>query len=342
MIRELQEDQYTKAWREFDGSPLQSWAWGDVKKGKWGVERIGIFDNEELISIATLFYRQFPYPKITRLLGLKRFVYIPRGIAVMSSSNIQKALSEIGKYLEDKNVSFILIDPELNFFINDWNRTLKDSLEKERWEAVGETFQPNQTNIIMLDKSEEELFASFRPKWRRNIKKAKRQGVVIKEVENLKGVREFYSILRTVSERNKFGIHPQEYFEKIWNEMVKDRLVRIFSAYLKGNVVASYLLLLNEKVAYEVYGGVTKQGRDCEASFLLKWEVIKQMLVSKKIIYDQWGVSPKDATKHPLLGISYFKSGFGGEYKQLLPQYGKVYNQFSFSIYRLFRQLRFI
>ena len=77
------------------------------------------------------------------------------------------------------------------------------------------------------------------------------------------------------------------------------------------------------------------KGRDYETSFLLKWDIIRKMRDEGKVYYDQWGVAPKDSESHPLKGISYFKSGFGGRYVEFLPQYGKVYNKLGYWIYKL-------
>jgi lipid II:glycine glycyltransferase (peptidoglycan interpeptide bridge formation enzyme) len=74
------------------------------------------------------------------------------------------------------------------------------------------------------------------------------------------------------------------------------------------------------------------------ANYLLKWEGIKHAIVMGKKSYDQWGVAPKIEGvydhKHPLFNISQFKSGFGGEDVEFLPQFVKVFNPLAYRFYR--------
>lgn len=338
MIKKVSKKEYTDFWRKNKGSCMQSWAWGEFKSYAWDVERLGIYLDNSLVSIVSVHIRKLPFSFLTKFMGINSFAYIPRGLVVDDVSITQKALDELDNYLKKMKISFVLIDPENNVFEKNWNEYLREALEKNGWKKEGVTIQPNQTNMIRIDKSDDELFQSFRPKWRRNIKKAKRHGLKAIDVNDESAVKKFYSILIDVGKRTDFKCHGLSYFQKMWNELKKDDEIRIFTAELKGEVLASYLILVGENVVYETYGGSTLKGRDYEASFLLKWEVIKKMRDEGKVYYDQWGVAPKDIKNHPLEGISYFKSGFGGEYIEFLPQYIKVYNKRGYKIYKMLKK----
>jgi len=338
MIKQISKREYINFWRRNNGSCLQSWAWGQFKSYAWRVERLGIFAGEKLISVVSVHIRKLPFSSLIKLSGITGFAYIPRGLAVNDVSNIQKALTEIDHYLKEMKVAFVLIDPENNVFIEDWNDKFREALKNVGWQKEGITIQPNQTDIIKIDKSDEELFKSFRPKWKRNINKAKRHGVEIFDIEDGSAVAKFYSVLTDVGKRTDFKCHEMSYFQNMWQELRKDDEIRIFTAELKGEVLASYLILVGENIVYETYGGSTLRGREFEASFLLKWEIIKKMRDEGKIYYDQWGVAPKNVKDHPLEGISYFKSGFGGEYVEFLEQYKKIYNKKVYKIYQLFKR----
>ena len=246
-------------------------------------------------------------------------------------------MNELSEYYKNK-VAFILFDPENNLDVESWNDSFKEALMSDGWMVGGITLQPNQTDIIEMNKTEEELFSKVRSKWRRNIRKAERQGVEIVEVEDLQGIEEFYKVISSVEKRGKFKAHSLEYYKKMWEELSKENIIKVYNAIYKDEVVATNLVLLNDTGAYEIYGGATKKGRDCEASYLLKWEIIKRLQVSGIRYYDQWGVAPKDEKDHPLTGISYFKSGFGGKYVEFLPQYVKVFSRIGYRIYKTFKK----
>ena len=54
----------------------------------------------------------------------------------------------------------------------------------------------------------------------------------------------------------------------------------------------------------EPYGGMTAQGAESRANYLLKWEAIRTSREQGAVTYDMWGLSHE--------GIEQFKSGFGG------------------------------
>ena len=202
MIKRLGENDYKNFWRKFHGSPLQSWSWGELKKDTWDIERIGVLRNKTVIAVITLMYRKLPLRTLTRIFGFESFAYIPRGFA--SNSDIGYAINELSNYLNRKKVAFSLIDPENNFGVDKWNEKFAKELKENDWKEAGVTIQPNQTDLIRIDYGEDEMYKRLRPKWRRNIRKAERQGVKIQEVENITGVNDFYKIISDVKDRTSF------------------------------------------------------------------------------------------------------------------------------------------
>ncbi|MDD3648016.1 MAG: peptidoglycan bridge formation glycyltransferase FemA/FemB family protein [Candidatus Dojkabacteria bacterium] len=344
MIKPIGEKQYKSAWRQFGGSPLQSWGWGEVKSYNWQVERIGIWEDDELVSVVSIHLRKFPLQRIVGLLGLSGFAYIPRGFPVKKADHIHYAIEELTAYLMGKGIAFALIDPEKDLRVADWNDKMKSALEDSDWKAAGETIQPNWTDVIRIDRSEEDLLQNIRSKWRRNIRKAERHGVKVRELEGKGSVDKFYKVIVSVKQSTSFKTHDLKYFQRIWDKMSEEDLVKIYAAEHKGVTIAAYLVLVNDYQAYELYGGATPKGRDVEASYLLKWEIIKRLAIGdkraasgNKRFYDQWGAAPKGDQNHSLSGISYFKSGFGGEHVEMLSQYVKVYRKLGYSVYKFTR-----
>lgn len=335
MIKPIPKDEYYEAWRRFNGSPLQSWQWGELKSETWEVERLGVFQKEELLSVITIFMRKFPLSALTKVLGFEYMAYIPRGIAIQGIKYFPKVIKELSEYIRKKRVGFVLLDPEKDLLIEGWNKEFKKALKSEGWRVAGTSIEPNQTNVVRIDKEDEKLFAAMKPKWRRNIKKAIRHGVEVRESCDSRAVDEFYSVISEVAKHTDFKIRSKEYFKKMWEVLSQDGLIRIFIATSGEEIISTYLVLVTDNAAYEVYGGATKKGRDLEASYLLKREIMRAMKAGGRKFYDHWGVAPKDSDRHPLSGISYFKSGFGGKYVQLLPQYVKVLNPFAYLGYKV-------
>jgi len=335
MLKTISKEEYIKAWHEFNGSSLQSWQWGEFKSKTWKVERYGFYEKDEILGCVTLFIKEFPFPFLTSLFGYNSFVYIPRGFPVNDSKNINSFLKELDDFIKMKKFAFVVLDPGLNLLDKRWNGNFKNALKLNGWLKNGTTIQPNQTNIINLSKTEEEIYSNMKPKWKRNINKAKRHGVKITELKEDNAVEKFYGIISEVSKNTDFKIHSKEYFSDMWEKLKVDNLIRIFIAETNNKLLASYLIITSDNSACEIYGGANTLGRNLEAGYLLKWEIMKQIKKEGKLYYDQWGVAPKDYLNHPLSGITYFKEGFGGEYIQLLPQYVRVYSRVLFRLYEL-------
>lgn len=338
MLKKIYKQIYHKKWEEFLGSPVQSWAWGEVKHAYgWDVERFAVYKENEIVSVVSVLLRRFPLSSFVSLLGFKQFAYIPRGFAVKDEKYFKTALKSLEEYYKDK-AAFIIIDPDRPFGTNKWNESFKSALDELEWAKSGVSIQPNQTNVIDIKRSEKELISSFRPKWRRNLRKAQRQGVRVYEAKDKDGVSDFYQVISSVERSTKFVAHSEEYFLKMWEEMKKDGLIRIFIAERKSELLSAYLVLVNKDAGFEVFGGSTKIGRDLEASYLLKLEIMCRLSEDGKQFYDQWGVAPKGEENHPLSGISYYKSGFGGAYVDFLPQYVKIFNKIGYLLYKMFKR----
>lgn len=131
------------------------------------------------------------------------------------------------------------------------------------FQSDGITIQPNQSNVIDLEKSKEDLFMSLSSSTRNRIRKAKKVGkcsVIKYEYDSVKELSSaigdiddnkvvnvdsgngqtpvdiLYEQLKNVAERTGFDIHPKAYFQRIWDELGPSRMVAIFVVYLnKGD-----------------------------------------------------------------------------------------------------------
>lgn len=340
MIKKIDKDQYREFWENHNGSVLQSYQWGELKSDYWNLERLGFFAKEKLVGIVTLFIREIPYQKFLKYLKINKFGYIPRGPIVDNMDNINEFIADLSLYFEKSSLDFVLLDPGKNFSLKNWDEILKQSLVGNNWQESGTTIQPNQTDIIKIKDLEDDVLKSFKTKWRRNARKAKKHGVKISKGKTIEDVRRFYIPLKSVAQRGSFNVRSQKYFEKMWKYLKKDNLIDLFIAEAENKTIASYLVVKNKEIAYELYGGATLKGRDLEASFLLKQKILESMREENIELYDQWGVAPKGEKDHPLSGISYFKKGFGGDYVQFLPQYAMVNSIVAFKSYKFFSKFR--
>jgi len=138
-------------------------------------------------------------------------------------------------------------------------------------------------------------------------------------------------------------MHGKPYFERVW-QYLSGRMARIYLAEFENRIVGAYFVAYDNLTAYELYGGVTKAGRDVEAGYLLKWKAILGAQELGKTTYDHWGIAPRDKTgayesRHELASISNFKAGFGGSDVSFLPTRVLVRNPLKFKLFKSLNSL---
>jgi len=145
-------------------------------------------------------------------------------------------------------------------------------------------------------------------------------------------------VMQEVFKNTKYLAREKKYFQTVWEQMSAVSCAHIFTAGVNGNTVGTYLVLNDVKGAYELYGGVSHEGRKVEAGYLLKWEAVRFFKSIGKVSYDHWGVAPKTASgvyqqDHELYQISLFKQGFGGNYHEFPDPRVQVLNDWKYKMF---------
>lgn len=326
-IKEIDKDKYLTYEKMFSVHPLQSYAWGELKKPNWQPLRIEISKEEEAISIVTILTRNIP------IVG-KRFGYIPRGIFVKESKDFKEVLEELKSYSNEVGLTHLMIDPDINFnrSKNGLNGRLpiEEALISSGFKECGDQIQPNRTVILDLSKSEEELLADMRSKHRQYIRKSERNGIRIRQ-GGKSDIDAFCSIIKDISKQRGYLLHDSDYYKKVWKEFGQNTV--LFIAEKGKEVLGSYFLLLSSKNAYEMYGGCNRDGNKLLANYLLKWTAIRHCKKIGKRFYDQWGAE----FKYP--GLVQFKEGFGGKIIEYPKQYVYINKSVGWNVYKVFEKV---
>jgi lipid II:glycine glycyltransferase (peptidoglycan interpeptide bridge formation enzyme) len=327
---------YMDQFQKYDLDLLQSWQWGQIKDNEW--EPIRLFIDEVPVN---LLIRKLP------LLN-KYFGYIPRGFNPQTISS--EWLNDLTLYCsKELNLSHLIIDPNLA-----QNSEYESLFGELGFKTSGKTIQPNQTNVIDLTRSDHDLWMDLRASTRRNIKKSsERFGCKVeKHKSGEEAIKRFNAVNAQINTRNKFIKHSSDYFSNVWKILSNSSMAKIFIVTHDNKDIAAYFLAYTTKQAFELYGGVTDEGKPLRAGHTLKWECIKDAKASGLIKYDQWGVArflkdpkqPENKQKwyfdpHDELSyISEFKSSFGGTYTEFMPQQTMVFHKPSFLFFYILQK----
>ncbi len=262
---------------DYQGHPLQLWGWGGVKASHgWQTDRQILFnESDEFLAGGQLLVRRFPWP-------LGSLVYLPRGPIGKQSD----FLAKITDYAKRKHRAMaVVVEPdELEFPIIDG------------WYQSEHRILANQTIILDLKKSEEELLADMAKKTRQYIKKSTRE-VTLKPIKTKEGIAECSRVYRQTARRAQFQIHQESYYYDIFEKLGDNNL--ILGAYQEGELLAFLWVVLSAETVYELYGGTTDRGRTTRANFALKWLMIQKT--------KEWGLARYDFGGLIDGGVSDFK-----------------------------------
>ncbi|MFN4212806.1 MAG: lipid II:glycine glycyltransferase FemX, partial [Microgenomates group bacterium] len=199
---------------------------------------------------------------------------------------------------------------------------------------------PQWTQILDINKSQEELLKNMHPKTRYNIRLAQKKGVTVMEMSDERGFEIFSKLYFETCKRQKYFGHNLKYHQIVWDNL-KEKIAHILIAFYKNQPLAAYQIWIFKDTAYYVYGGSSQQHKNLMASNLLMWEVIK--FAQKKGVkeFDMWGSLPPDySLNHPWAGFTRFKQGYGGKFVEMVGSFDLVVNKELFRFYNLAYRLR--
>ncbi|HEX6196894.1 MAG TPA: peptidoglycan bridge formation glycyltransferase FemA/FemB family protein [Jiangellaceae bacterium] len=320
---------------------LQTPAWGDVKR-EWRAESVGWFDGDALTGTALVLYRQAP--RIRRYLA-----YLPEGPAIdwadAADTDLARWLDPLVAHLKKRGAFGVRMGPPVP--VRRWSAsTVKAAFADENTSSL-RAVEPDETNphgstlaaelrrlgwrqqsadggfsagqpqyvfqIPLAGRTEDDLLKGFNQMWRRNIKKADKEGVTV-ELGTADDLRAFHDLYVETAERDHFKPRPFTYFQGMWDAMTReapDRL-RLYLARHDGDLVAATTMVRVGEHAWYSYGASSTKKREVRGSNAVQWRMIRDALADGCTVYDMRGITDTLDEDDPHVGLIRFKLGTGG------------------------------
>ncbi|MCX6345944.1 MAG: peptidoglycan bridge formation glycyltransferase FemA/FemB family protein [Armatimonadetes bacterium] len=302
------------------GDLMQSFEWGDLKaKSGWKPVRVFAEKDGDIVAAASLLKRSIP--KVGRCI-----MYASRG-PVLDTQNLLlvESFTAYLKQIAIKNKAILLkIDPPV---------PIEDAVSEANLRKVGfvplalKGFGGTQPKCVMqLDlagRSEEDLLASFKPKWRYNIRLAEKKGVTVNMDCDRSELGAFYEILKETCERDGFLVRGLGYFQDMWDALAPAGYMKLVLTYYEGKAVAGAIAYIFGDKAMYTYGASSNEHRNVMPNHLMQWTMIKWAREQGCKWYDFRGVSPKkgDGSDDHLQGLNRFKDGFSPRFVEYIGEY---------------------
>lgn len=333
---------------------LQTPAWARVKQ-EWRSESIGWSlpgsPDGELVGVALVLYRQLP--RVKRYLA-----YLPEGPVIdWESEDLAAWLVPMAQHLRERGAFGIRIGPPVltrrwtaaqvkEGIADDGVTSLTSLPPSERsqsgarvvsqlrelgWRPQGASGgfaagQPQYNFWIPLrdeddkQRTEEDVLGGMNQQWRRNIKKAAKEGVVVSMSTTATSgfdddLAAFHHLYAHTAERDHFTPRPLAYFRTMFEALGgedADR-IRLYLARHEGDLVAATIWIRVGAHTWYSYGASSTDKRDVRGSNAVQWQMIRDAIAAGAAVYDLRGITDTLAGDDPHIGLIQFKVGTGGE-----------------------------
>ena len=365
ILKEIDKDTHVEFLKNYQTfSFLQLPCWAEVKSG-WKSKSVGWFDERKLVCVGLILIRNIPKTKWS-------LFYLPEGPVLDPdyAKNVVDWLTPLRDFAKESGAFNLKLGPQVT--INTWSaatiksaisdnvyRQFKDvdpdrvnpfgheigtklrNLGGKQIETDGEGFGDVQPSFVFAidvqDKSDGELLASFSQEWRRNIKKAEKNEVKVRQA-SFGDLETFHTLYKETAKRDKFTPRPLNYFKQMWKSLNENSNnlaeMRLYIAEQENICHAACLWVRVGKHVWYTYGASSTSGRELRPSNAIQWQMMRDARDAGASIYDMRGIAATLNEKSPLFGLLRFKIGTGGKVIQYVGEWDFVLKPL---IYKAFR-----
>ena len=182
--------------------------------------------------------------------------------------------------------------------------------------------------ILDLKKSEEEILAGASQGFRRKLRKAKKNNIVVETSKDPKEIKTFYDIQLQTAKRNHFYAFSESFLTKQFSAFAKNNEALLFIAKTEtGEILAENFMIFYGSEASYHYGVSSDLGTKYSAAPLLHIAAMTEARKRNIERYNLWGIVGLEEKNHRFYGVSEFKRSFGCSELKYTPAHDLVVNK---------------
>jgi len=274
-IDEARRDFWDAEIAKFENAhPLNAYGWGKVRAiDGWAPTYLMAKRENKITGAVMLLTKTIP------LLGLS-IMYAPRGpvFELSDTETLRTLLSRIRKEAIRHNAIFLRIDPSIRE--SDLAKHSDVFAEEgfihltHRW-----TFWNTPRDVYRIDLTKspnaKELFNTLDRQARKAVRKAEKQGILIRKAISLIELNVFYDIFKQFSVDKGFMSRKYEYQKCLWDEFISRGNGELFLAIYQQHIIGGLLILSFGRKCLAMHMGTPNRFSHLRTNDACVWEAIK-------------------------------------------------------------------
>ena len=330
---------------------LQTWEWAQVK-AKYGwipMPFVWRDDSGNILAATMILKKKILNRGFAARLSI---LYAPKGPLLdwKNTALRTRVLNDLQSFAKQQSAIFLKIDPDIVLgrgvpnsggdVLDNSGQAARSELTRRGWVYSSDQIQFQNTVLIDLSASEEEMLARMKPKTRYNVRLAEKKGITVRTgtVDDLSML---YKMYAETSIRDGFVIRDENYYITVWKLFMQNVECLTLNvptcipliAEVNNEPVAAIFLFMFAGRAYYVYGMSHNAHREKMPTYLLQWEAMKRAKANGCSAYDLWGAPEEINESDSMWGVYRFKEGLGGEVVRTLGAYDFAPNKFWYKLY---------
>jgi lipid II:glycine glycyltransferase (peptidoglycan interpeptide bridge formation enzyme) len=260
-----------------------------------------------------------------------RYLMIPYGPTIRGDK--KACLDSVLKSAKQAGFDFVRLEPI-------------GSLDADDLKALGgrqiSEVDPQHTQLINLEKSEEDLRMDMRSGHRNPVNTAAKRGVKVYHTTGEAELPDFLRLMASTASSAGIKNYDDAYYQQLVKTLMPQGIAKFYVATVGGKKASiSIVYDYNSTRSYAWAGNDQELNRKSQASVVNVWTMITDAKAAGMQTFDLWGVAPEDAPdSHKWAGISAFKRGFGGNTVGTLGTWDIPLKKAKYATYQAYRKLR--
>ncbi len=279
-------------------------------------------------------------------------LYAPKGPLLdwRNTALRTRVLNDLQSFAKQQSAIFLKVDPDILLgrgvpnsegdVTENSGQAARSELTRRGWVYSSDQIQFQNTVLIDLSATEEEMLARMKPKTRYNVRLAEKKGVIVR-VGTANDLPMLYKMYAETSIRDGFVIRDENYYMTVWKLFMQDQpstfdlrpsTIPLIAEVDNTPISAIFLFMFADR-AYYVYGMSRSLHREKMPTYLLQWEAMKRAKANGCSAYDLWGAPEEFNESDSMWGVYRFKEGLGGEVVRTLGAYDFAPSKLWYKLY---------